>query len=69
MDPFCSRQTRAYFIRLTYDKPGLLDPHPHAPAKMSPARIPHPEVYMEYIAEDLDLRAWHYQLYVAHCFF
>jgi hypothetical protein len=32
--------------------------NPHAPAQTSAARIPHPEVHMEYIAEDPNLRAW-----------
>ena len=32
------------------------------PAQASMARIPHPEVHMEYIAEDPNLRAWHYQV-------
>ena len=35
--------------------------NPHAPAQ-SAARIPHPEVHMEYIAEDPNLRAWHFQV-------
>ena len=34
--------------------------NPHTPAQMNPARIPHPEVHMEYIAEDANMRAWHY---------
>jgi hypothetical protein len=33
----------------------------HALAQTSMARVPHPEVHMEYIAEDPNLRAWHYQ--------
>jgi hypothetical protein len=37
--------------------------NPHAPAQTSAARIPHPEVHMEYIAEDPNLRAWHYQVW------
>ena len=36
--------------------------NPHAPAQTSAARIPHPEVHMEYIAEDPNLRAWHFQV-------
>jgi hypothetical protein len=36
--------------------------NPHAPAQTSTARIPHPEVHMEYIAEDPNIRAWHYQV-------
>jgi hypothetical protein len=36
--------------------------NPHAPAQMSTARVPHPEVYMEYIAVDPNLRAWHHQV-------
>ncbi|KAI9510977.1 hypothetical protein F5148DRAFT_473249 [Russula earlei] len=35
--------------------------NPHAPAQTSTARIPHPEVHMEYIAEDPNMRAWHFQ--------
>ncbi|KAI0260920.1 hypothetical protein BC834DRAFT_973049 [Gloeopeniophorella convolvens] len=34
---------------------------PHAPGQTSAARVPHPEVHMEYIAEDPNRRAWHYQ--------
>ncbi|KAI0253168.1 hypothetical protein BJV78DRAFT_246556 [Lactifluus subvellereus] len=34
--------------------------NPHAPAQTSTARIPHPEVHMEYIAEDPNMRAWNY---------
>ena len=36
--------------------------NPHAPAQTGTARVPHPEVHMEYIAEDRNLRAWHYQV-------
>jgi len=36
--------------------------NPHAPAQTSAARVPHPEVHMEYIAEDPNLRAWHFQV-------
>jgi hypothetical protein len=36
--------------------------NPHAPAQTSTARVPHPEVHMEYIAEDPNIRAWHYQV-------
>ena len=36
--------------------------NPHAPAQTSTARVPHPEVHMEYIAEDPNSRAWHYQV-------
>ena len=36
--------------------------NPHAPAQTSTARVPHPEVHMEYIAEDPNMRAWHYQV-------
>jgi hypothetical protein len=35
--------------------------NPHAQAQTSTARAPHPEVHMEYIAED-PIRAWHYQV-------
>jgi hypothetical protein len=34
----------------------------HAPAQTSTARVPHPEVHMEYISEDPNIRAWHYQV-------
>jgi hypothetical protein len=34
--------------------------NPHSPAQTSTARIPHPEVHMEYIAEDPNMRAWNY---------
>lgn len=35
--------------------------NPHTPAQTNAARVPHPEVHMEYIAEDPNMRAWHYQ--------
>ncbi|KAH9987905.1 hypothetical protein BJV74DRAFT_796376 [Russula compacta] len=35
--------------------------NPHVPAQTSTARIPHPEVHMEYIAEDPNIRAWYFQ--------
>ena len=34
--------------------------NPHIPAQTNAARVPHPEVLMEYIAEDPNMRAWHY---------
>ncbi|KAN0141544.1 hypothetical protein V8E53_000006 [Lactarius tabidus] len=34
--------------------------NPHTPAQTNAARVPHPEVHMEYITEDPDMRAWHY---------
>ena len=34
--------------------------NPHTPAQTNAARVPHPEVHMEYIAEDPNMRAWHY---------
>jgi hypothetical protein len=34
--------------------------NPHTPAQTNAARVPHPEVLMEYIAEDPNMRAWHY---------
>lgn len=37
-------------------------PDPHAPHSTLPARMPHPEVYMDYIAEGLGPRAWHYHV-------
>lgn len=37
-------------------------PDPHAPYSTQPARMPHPEVYMDYIAEGLGPRAWHYHV-------
>jgi hypothetical protein len=40
--------------------------NPHAPAQMSTARIPHPEVHMEYIAEDPNMRAWNYFVCLFH---
>lgn len=43
--------------------------NPQAPAQTSTARVPHPEVHMEYIAEDPNLRAWHYQVYILISFF
>jgi hypothetical protein len=36
--------------------------NPHAPAQTSAVRVPHPEVHMEYITEELNIRAWHYQV-------
>ncbi|KAI0052561.1 hypothetical protein FA95DRAFT_1483235 [Auriscalpium vulgare] len=37
--------------------------NPHAlQASADDARFPHPEVYMDYIAENIGPRAWHYQL-------
>jgi hypothetical protein len=36
--------------------------NPHAPAQTGTARVPHPEVHMEYIAEEPNVRAWHYQV-------
>ena len=36
--------------------------NPHAPAQTVTARVPHPEVHMEYIADDPNIRAWHYQV-------
>jgi len=36
---------------------------PHAPLNpQGPTRMPHPEVYMDYIAEGLGARAWRYHL-------
>ncbi|KAG6332121.1 hypothetical protein ID866_6966 [Astraeus odoratus] len=35
---------------------------PHAPYSGVPVRVPHPEVYMDYIAEGLGHRAWKYHL-------
>ena len=43
--------------------------NPHAPAQTSTARVPHPEVHMEYIAEDPNLRAWHYQVCTVFFFY
>jgi len=37
-------------------------PSHHAPYTPSLSRMPHPEVYMDYIAEGLGSRAWKYQL-------
>lgn len=37
-------------------------PDPHAPYSTLPSRMPHPEVYMDYIAEGLGPRAWHYHV-------
>lgn len=37
-------------------------PDPHAPHSTQPPRMPHPEVYMDYIAEGLGPRAWHYHV-------
>jgi len=37
-------------------------PDPHAPHSTHPPQMPHPEVYMDYIAEGLGPRAWHYHL-------
>lgn len=37
-------------------------PDPHAPHCNQPPRMPHPEVYMDYIAEGLGARAWHYHV-------
>ncbi|KDR83494.1 hypothetical protein GALMADRAFT_647529 [Galerina marginata CBS 339.88] len=34
----------------------------HASYTTTPSRMPHPEVYMDYIAEGLGSRAWKYQL-------
>jgi len=34
----------------------------HASYTTSPSRMPHPEVFMDYIAEGLGSRAWKYQL-------
>ena len=43
--------------------PAFFNPHALVqPAQASMARIPHPEVHMEYIAKDPNLRAWHYQV-------
>jgi hypothetical protein len=36
--------------------------NPHALTQTDTARVPHPEVHMEYIAEDPNIRAWHYQV-------
>lgn len=35
---------------------------PLAPYSGLPVRLPHPEVYMDYIAEGLGARAWNYQV-------
>ncbi|KAL4075673.1 hypothetical protein J3A83DRAFT_2013445 [Scleroderma citrinum] len=35
---------------------------PFAPYSGLPVRLPHPEVYMDYIAEGLGARAWNYQV-------
>jgi hypothetical protein len=43
--------------------------NPHAPTQTTPARNPHPEVHMEYIAEDPNLRAWGFQVCCLLCFF
>ena len=37
-------------------------PDPHAPHNNQQPRMPHPEVYMDYIAEGLGPRAWHYHV-------
>lgn len=42
--------------------------NPHAPAQTSATRIPHPEVHMEYIAEDPNMRAWLGQVCCVACF-
>src|SRR5579863_5495464 len=49
--------------------PASFSNHPHAPAQTSAVRIPHPEVHMEYIAEDPNLRAWDFQVCCILCFF
>jgi hypothetical protein len=38
--------------------------NPNAPAQTGTARVPHPEVHMEYIADDpnINIRAWHYEV-------
>ncbi len=36
--------------------------NPHAPAQTGTARIPHPEVHMEYIAKEPNLQAWGHQV-------
>ncbi|KAF4588045.1 hypothetical protein EYR38_010006 [Pleurotus pulmonarius] len=37
-------------------------PDRHAYNTLHPPRMPHPEEFMDYIAKDLGLRAWKYQL-------
>jgi hypothetical protein len=37
----------------------------HTPAQTNAACVPHPEVHMEYIAEDPNMRAWYYQVRAA----
>jgi hypothetical protein len=42
----------------------MSDPHTPAngPYNTQPTRMPHPEVYMDYIAEGLGARAWRYHV-------
>jgi len=42
-------------------------PDPHAPYSTQPTRMPHPEVHMDYIAEGLGPRAWHYHVSTHSC--
>lgn len=54
-----------HVVSLMTSPASFSNPHPHVPAQTSTARVPHPEVHMEYIAEDPNnpnLRAWHYQV-------
>jgi len=40
----------------------MTSPASYAPAPTSTARIPHPEVHMEFIANDPNIQAWRYQV-------
>ena len=52
---------RPHVVSLMTNPASFSNPH-HAPAQTGTARVPHPEVHMEYINEDPNLRAWHYQV-------
>jgi len=57
---FPSDGRHPHMVALT-TSPALM-PDPLAPYSGLPMRLPHPEVYMDYIAEGLGSRAWSYQV-------
>ena len=55
-----------HVVSLMTSPASFSNPHTPAQTNAAAARVPHPEVHMEYIAEDPNMRAWHYMVRCAH---
>ncbi|KAI0313446.1 hypothetical protein OF83DRAFT_533507 [Amylostereum chailletii] len=51
-----------HVVKLMTSPASYTNPHSYHASVAGDARIPHPEIHMEYIAENVGARAWNYQL-------